>query len=102
MINYIIFIQDLDEVRIGLLKNISDFLSLVNKEARMAYLTQMVEFLTTDNARNWRFRLTLAYQMTKVITLYTAHEVSKHHIQIGKNRTLTLFQAEVKIDLFWA
>jgi len=44
----------------------------------------MVEFLTTDNVRNWRFRLTLAYQMSKVIELYTPQEVSKHHTTIGK------------------
>ena len=53
----------------------------------MSYLTQMVEFLTTDNVRNWRFRLTLAYQMSKVITLYTPQEVARHHTTIGKTIT---------------
>ena len=76
-------------MRIGLLKNISDFLYLVNAEARMSYLNQMVEFLTTDNVRNWRFRLTLAYQMSKVITLYTPKQVAQHHTQIGKHPKYT-------------
>lgn len=76
------FLNDLDEVRIGLLKNISVFLSMVNSEARINYLHKMVEFLTTDNVRNWRFRLTLAFQMNKVISLYTPEQVSTHHTSI--------------------
>lgn len=76
------FLNDLDEVRIGLLKNISAFLSMVNSEARINYLNKMVEFLTTDNIRNWRFRLTLAFQMNKVISLYTPEQVASHHTSI--------------------
>ena len=62
-------VQDLDEVRIGLLKNISEFLSMMNADARINYLNKMVDFLTTDNVRNWRFRLTLAFQMNKGKTM---------------------------------
>ena len=65
------------------MKNISEFLTMVNSEARVAYLNKMVEFLTTDNVRNWRFRLTLAYQMNKVISLYSPEQVAAHHTQIG-------------------
>ena len=72
-------------MRIGLLKNISVFLSMVNSEARINYLNKMVEFLTTDNQRNWRFRLTLAFQMNKVISLYTPEQVASHHTSIGNN-----------------
>ena len=83
MPNYII--KDLDEVRIGLLKNIAQFLSMVNAEARINYLNKMVEFMNTDNQRNWRFRLTLAFQMNKVISLYTPQQVADNHTQIGKS-----------------
>ena len=78
-------IKDLDEVRIGLLKNIAQFLSMVNAEARINYLNKMVEFMNTDNQRNWRFRLTLAFQMNKVISLYTPQQVADNHTQIGKS-----------------
>ena len=56
---------------------------MVNSEARINYLNKMVEFLTTDNQRNWRFRLTLAFQMNKVISLYTPEQVASHHTSIG-------------------
>ena len=41
--------------------------------------------MNTDNQRNWRFRLTLAFQMNKVISLYTPQQVADNHTQIGKS-----------------
>ena len=40
--------------------------------------------MNTDNQRNWRFRLTLAFQMDKVNSLYTPQQVADNHTQIGK------------------
>jgi len=85
-------------VRIGLLKNISVFLSMVNSEARINYLNKMVEFLTTDNQRNWRFRLTLAFQMNKVISLYTPEQVASHHTSIGNINISIKFNTKIVHD----
>ena len=63
---------------------------MVNSEARINYLNKMVEFLTTDNIRNWRFRLTLAFQMNKVISLYTPEQVASHHTSIGNSVSILL------------
>ncbi|XP_035386977.1 serine/threonine-protein phosphatase 4 regulatory subunit 1 [Electrophorus electricus] len=54
------FLKDLDEVRIGVLRHLYDFLKLLHQETRRKYLYQLQEFLVTDNSRNWRFRSELA------------------------------------------
>ncbi|XP_032165274.1 serine/threonine-protein phosphatase 4 regulatory subunit 1 isoform X4 [Mustela erminea] len=54
------FLKDLDEVRIGVLKHLHDFLKLLHIDKRREYLYQLQEFLVTDNSRNWRFRAELA------------------------------------------
>ncbi|XP_010291772.1 PREDICTED: serine/threonine-protein phosphatase 4 regulatory subunit 1-like, partial [Phaethon lepturus] len=54
------FLKDLDEVRIGVLKHLHDFLKLLHLDKRREYLYQLQEFLVTDNSRNWRFRAELA------------------------------------------
>uniref|UniRef100_A0A8D3D7B2 WW-binding domain-containing protein n=1 Tax=Scophthalmus maximus TaxID=52904 RepID=A0A8D3D7B2_SCOMX len=54
------FLKDLDEVRIGVLKHLYDFLKLLHAEKRREYLYQLQEFMVTDNSRNWRFRYELA------------------------------------------
>merc|ERR1719216_807180 len=69
------FLKDLDEVRIGLLKHLSDFLKLLPLDLRRDYLPKMSDFLYMDNDRNWRFRQELAVQMGQLIPLYTAEEV---------------------------
>uniref|UniRef100_A0A2K5ISY5 WW-binding domain-containing protein n=1 Tax=Colobus angolensis palliatus TaxID=336983 RepID=A0A2K5ISY5_COLAP len=52
------FLKDLDEVRIGVLKHLYDFLKLLHEDKRRDYLYQLQEFVVTDN-RNWRFRYEL-------------------------------------------
>ncbi|XP_068422172.1 serine/threonine-protein phosphatase 4 regulatory subunit 1-like [Eschrichtius robustus] len=54
------FLKDLDEVRIGVLKHLYDFLKLLREDKRREYLYQLQEFVVTDNSRNWRFRYGLA------------------------------------------
>jgi len=72
------FIKDLDEVRIGALKHLSNFLALLATEARNAYLPRLGEFLKMDNERNWRFRLELTEQLGNMLTLFTAGDVREH------------------------
>ena len=77
------FLKDLDEVRIGVLKHLSDFLRLLTTDVRDMYLEKINEFLTTDNTRNWRFREELAMQMVPILELFSPEDVSKHFIPIA-------------------
>jgi len=72
------FIKDLDEVRIGALKHLSNFLALLATEARNAYLPRLGEFLKMDNERNWRFRLELTEQLGHMLALFSAKDVREH------------------------
>jgi len=72
------FIKDLDEVRIGVLKHLADFLSLLSPEARAEYLPRLEEFLKMDNDRNWRFRLELCTQVAALVPLCSSEEVLAH------------------------
>merc|ERR1719460_1223794 len=72
------FIKDLDEVRIGVLKHLADFLTLLSPEARADYLPRLEEFLKMDNDRNWRFRLELCTQVAALVPLCSSEEVLAH------------------------
>ncbi|XP_074868184.1 serine/threonine-protein phosphatase 4 regulatory subunit 1-like isoform X2 [Carettochelys insculpta] len=69
------FLKDLDEVRIGVLKHLYDFLKLLHADKRREYLYQLQEFVVTDNSRNWRFRYELAEQLILVLELYNPSDV---------------------------
>ncbi|XP_032323000.1 serine/threonine-protein phosphatase 4 regulatory subunit 1 isoform X1 [Camelus ferus] len=69
------FLKDLDEVRIGVLKHLHDFLKLLHVDKRREYLYQLQEFLVTDNSRNWRFRAELAEQLILLLELYSPRDV---------------------------
>ncbi|XP_073686905.1 serine/threonine-protein phosphatase 4 regulatory subunit 1 isoform X2 [Garra rufa] len=69
------FLKDLDEVRIGVLKHLYDFLKLLHQDTRRKYLYQLQEFLVTDNSRNWRFRSELSEQLVLLLELYSAQDV---------------------------
>ncbi|KAK3551063.1 hypothetical protein QTP70_011489 [Hemibagrus guttatus] len=74
------FLKDLDEVRIGVLRHLYDFLKLLHQDTRRKYLYQLQEFLVTDNSRNWRFRSELAeyghiMQLVLLLELYSGQDV---------------------------
>ncbi|XP_038664606.1 serine/threonine-protein phosphatase 4 regulatory subunit 1 isoform X2 [Scyliorhinus canicula] len=69
------FLKDLDEVRIGVLKHLYDFLKLLEAEKRREYLSQLQEFMVTDNSRNWRFRAELSEQLILLLELYNPKDV---------------------------
>ncbi|EDO37086.1 predicted protein, partial [Nematostella vectensis] len=71
------FLKDLDEVRIGVLKHLADFIKLLPLDVRVGYLPVLVEFLSTDNNRNWRFRQELAEQLMYLSDLYTPAAVQQ-------------------------
>ncbi|CAG2056407.1 unnamed protein product [Timema podura] len=87
------FIKDLDEVRIGALKHLADFLKvqyefcifilsctllLVRPSERNSFLPRLTEFLLTDNEWNWRFREELAEQLLMTVGLFSPMDVRKH------------------------
>jgi hypothetical protein len=65
------FIKDLDEVRIGVLKHLSEFLALLPDKERRSYLPRLADFLKLDNEQNWRFRQELAVQLQTVVGLFS-------------------------------
>jgi len=77
------FLKDLDEVRIGVLKHLADFLKLLRPEMRRAYLPKLSEFLTTDNSRNWRFHKDLAEQMLPLLELYSPTDILEHLVALA-------------------
>ncbi|KAM6217483.1 serine/threonine-protein phosphatase 4 regulatory subunit 1 [Rhynchocyon petersi] len=79
------FLKDLDEVRIGVLKHLHDFLKLLHIDKRREYLYQLQEFLVTDNCRNWRFRAELAEQLTLLLDLYSPRDVYEYLRPIALN-----------------
>ncbi|XP_051562416.1 serine/threonine-protein phosphatase 4 regulatory subunit 1-like [Myxocyprinus asiaticus] len=79
------FLKDLDEVRIGVLKHLYDFLKLLHAEKRREYLYQLQEFMVTDNSRNWRFRYELAEQLIMIIELYSHNDIYDYLRQIALN-----------------
>jgi len=72
------FIKDLDEVRIGILKHLADFLKLLRDEDREEYLPKIGEFLKMDNERNWRFRLELCEQVGLLVPLFSPQAVREY------------------------
>lgn len=85
------FIKDLDEVRIGILKHLADFLKLLSSSDRADYLPRLGEFLKMDNQRNWRFRLELTTQLGQLVSLFPAPETREHLAPIA----LSLVQDKV-------
>ncbi|XP_074064858.1 serine/threonine-protein phosphatase 4 regulatory subunit 1 isoform X3 [Macrotis lagotis] len=79
------FLKDLDEVRIGVLKHLHDFLKLLHIDKRREYLYQLQEFLVTDNSRNWRFRAELAEQLVLLLDLYSPRDVYDYLRPIALN-----------------
>ncbi|XP_053322615.1 serine/threonine-protein phosphatase 4 regulatory subunit 1 isoform X2 [Spea bombifrons] len=79
------FLKDLDEVRIGVLKHLYDFLKLLQQDKRREYLYQLQEFLVTDNCRNWRFRAELAEQLILLLELYSARDIYDYLLPIALN-----------------
>ncbi|CAG9856795.1 unnamed protein product [Phyllotreta striolata] len=72
------FLKDLDEVRIGVLKNLTSFLEVIHPCKRNTYLPRLIGFLQTDNEWNWRFREELAVQLLEAIELFKPSDVAKH------------------------
>jgi serine/threonine-protein phosphatase 4 regulatory subunit 1 len=71
-------VKDVDEVRVGLLRNLASFVKILGTVERRKCLECLRSFLETDNKRNWRFRLELTRQLEQLTEIYEADEVYKY------------------------
>ena len=80
---FLTFMKDLDEVRFGILQNLSSTLRLLNRPEQLAILPRIMEFLKMDNPRNWRFRYTLAEQVMGIAPLYSPTDIKEYLLPIA-------------------
>ncbi|XP_051000810.1 serine/threonine-protein phosphatase 4 regulatory subunit 1-like [Acomys russatus] len=72
------FLKDLDEVRVGVLKHLYDFLKLLHEDRRREHLCQLQEFVVAGSSRNWRLRHELAEQLILILDLYDPSDVHSY------------------------
>jgi serine/threonine-protein phosphatase 4 regulatory subunit 1 len=63
------YIKDVDEVRIGIVANLTKFLRVLTLDYRRSYMPKLNDFLKMDNQRNWRFRNELGLYAGIFLTL---------------------------------
>lgn len=64
------FFKDLDEVKIEALRNITNFLQVIDIQHHHKIIFRLGCCLNTDNYANWRFREELAHQVLNLIQIY--------------------------------
>ena len=57
------YIKDVDEVRMGIVSNLTKFLRVLSLDYKKSYMPKLNDFLKMDNQRNWRFRNELGLQI---------------------------------------
>ncbi|CAM9099528.1 unnamed protein product, partial [Ectocarpus fasciculatus] len=68
-------IQDSDEVRLGIIKYLADFLVLLSVPCRVSYLPLLNDLLQSANPLNWRLRQSLASQLSRLMDLLPAQNL---------------------------
>jgi serine/threonine-protein phosphatase 4 regulatory subunit 1 len=59
-----LFLNDLDQVKVGVIRNISSFLAILSPESRDTYVSTLIEI--QKESVNWRFRQLLALFVFKL------------------------------------
>ena len=72
------YIKDVDEVRIGIVANLTKFLRVLSIEYRQTYMPKLNDFLKMDNQRNWRFRNELGSQIAQFCELFPAEYLAEY------------------------
>lgn len=65
-------LQDVDEVKRGVLAGISAFLGALEPGTRESYLPNLLEVVNDSNPLNWRLRLSIAQQLPALAGLFSA------------------------------
>jgi len=76
-----LFMKDLDEVKVGVVKHISAFMAVLSEASREKYLPLICD--VTNETSNWRFRKIMARQLGSLSSLYSASLVNKHLVPIS-------------------
>jgi hypothetical protein len=79
------FLNNIDQVRLGILLHLHDFLKSLPIDKRREYLYRLQEFLVTDNNINWRTRNDLSEQLILLLELYSPRDVYDYLRPIAMN-----------------
>jgi len=69
-----LFLRDLDEVKVGVIENLSKFLKILSPDTRKNYLTVLEEL--QQPKVNWRFRRLVAKQLGDIAELFSSETVT--------------------------
>jgi len=69
------FFTDLDEVKRGVLKNMSKFLEILSLPVRKRYLSNLESFCNAPTTKNWRQRRLIAKQMGSFASIFDCETV---------------------------
>jgi len=75
------FLKDLDEVKVGVIKNLYSFLSVLSPEKRISYIKVVADVV--NETSNWRFRKLVAKQISKISSLFSVEIVNKWFVPIS-------------------
>lgn len=67
---FVDFFNDLDEVKAIALKNLTNFLKVIDRSHHDEIIVYLEKCLKTDNETNWRFREELAKQVLELVVMY--------------------------------
>ena len=91
-----LFIKDLDEVKVGLIRNLAAFVGVLSPTTRMAYLPVLAEIKAETD--NWRFRHLLAAQLGAFASIYPTDAASDELLPLALSLA-TDTVAEVRLAL---
>ncbi|CAF1281058.1 unnamed protein product [Adineta ricciae] len=72
------FLRDVDEVKIGILSHLAQFLKVLQISKRQTYLDKLTCLTSVDNQRNWRFRLESANQLFELTPLFSSSDIGDY------------------------
>uniref|UniRef100_A0A1I8EXW6 HEAT repeat family protein n=1 Tax=Wuchereria bancrofti TaxID=6293 RepID=A0A1I8EXW6_WUCBA len=74
------FVEDVEDVKIGLLNHLYDFFKLVTPDTRQKLLSLLPNFLHSDadNGRNWRYRYKYVRQCILLCDLFPMHDINEY------------------------
>ena len=72
LVTFDLFMKDLDEVKVGVIRNLAAFLACLTPGCRESYLPILSEIQSGCSPMNWRFRNWLAMQMPEMSVLFSA------------------------------
>lgn len=75
-----LLVRDLDEVRVGVLQSLAQFVAVLSPDARVRYLALVVEI--KEAAENWRFRELIADQFAGLASLYQPDVVAERLVPV--------------------